>query len=87
MVWEQSFSGRENENPYHHLREFELLCSCLIISEMRQETLKWKWFPFSLIERGKQWYTHAVGSENGDWHDLRDRFYLAFSPISHTLGL
>jgi hypothetical protein len=41
MVWEQPFSGYELENPYHHLREFEQLCSCLTIAGMAQETLRW----------------------------------------------
>jgi hypothetical protein len=40
MVQEQSFSGLEDEDPYTHLREFELLCSCLTIAGMTQETLK-----------------------------------------------
>jgi hypothetical protein len=34
MVWEQSFSGIEDKNPYTHLREFEQLCSCLTIAGM-----------------------------------------------------
>jgi hypothetical protein len=29
MVREQPFSGFNAENPYHHRREFEQLCSCL----------------------------------------------------------
>jgi hypothetical protein len=28
MVWGQSFSGEEDENPYIHLWEFEQVCSC-----------------------------------------------------------
>jgi len=46
MVREQSFSGTKAESPYAHLREFEQLCSCLVIAGMTQETLKWKLFPF-----------------------------------------
>jgi hypothetical protein len=53
MVQDQSFSGLENEDPYTHLREFELLCSCLTIAGMTQETLKWKLFSFSLLGRVK----------------------------------
>jgi hypothetical protein len=34
MVREQPFSGYDSENPYHHLREFKQLCSCLTISGM-----------------------------------------------------
>ena len=49
---------------------------------MAQETLWWKLFPFSLSERARQWYAHSVGKVNGEWEELRDRFCLAFSPIS-----
>jgi len=87
MVREQSFSGFDDENPYHHLREFEQLCSCLSIAGMAQETLRWKLFPFSLIERAKQWYAHNVGKVNGELEELRDRFYLAFFPISRIASL
>ena len=60
MVWAQPFSGHENENPCNHILEFEEMCSCLSISGMAQETLKWKLFPFSLMKKAKQWYTHVI---------------------------
>jgi hypothetical protein len=66
LVQAQPFSRLENENPCHHMHEFAEMCSCLSISGMTQETLRWKLFPFSLIEKVEQWYTHAVGSMNGD---------------------
>ena len=72
MVRAQPFLGRDNENPCHHLWEFEEMCSCQSISGMTQETLRWKLFPFSLIGKVKQWYTHAVESTNGDWDELKD---------------
>jgi hypothetical protein len=34
MVREQRFSGEKDESPYSHLREFEQLCSCLVIARM-----------------------------------------------------
>ena len=54
---------------------------------MTQETLKWKLFPFSLIEKAKQWYTSVVESMNGDWDELKDKFYLAFFPMSRIDSL
>jgi len=87
MVREQPFSGYELENPYHHLREFEQMCSCLSIAGMAQETLRWKLFPFSLAKKAKQWYTHNVGKVNGEWEELRNRFCLAFFPISRIASL
>ena len=71
MVRERSFSGLGIEDPYHHLLEFEELCSYLVIPSMSQETLRWKVFPFSLVEKVEQWYTHNVGNANGDWEELR----------------
>ena len=72
------FSGHENENPCQHLLDFEEICSCLYISGMTQETIRWKLFPFSLTGKAKQWYTHAVVSTNGDRDELKDKFCLAF---------
>jgi hypothetical protein len=54
---------------------------------MTQETLKWKLFPFSLIEKVKQWYTQAVESPNGNWDELKDKFCLVFFPISCIVSL
>ena len=40
MVRELSFSGLDSENPYHHLREFELVCSCYAVAGMSRDTLR-----------------------------------------------
>ena len=53
FVQENSFSGRDCENPYHHLREFEQVCSCKKISGMTHETLKWKLFLFFSFGRSE----------------------------------
>ena len=81
------FSREEDENPYVHHQEFEQLCSCLNISGMTHDTLKWKLFQFSLVEGAKQWYAHTIRSINGDWDELRDKFCLAFFPISRIITL
>jgi hypothetical protein len=54
---------------------------------MTQETLKWKLFPFSLIEKAKQWYTHVIESMNGDWAKLKYKFHLAFFLMSYIDSL
>ena len=54
---------------------------------MTQETLRQKLFPISLIEKAKQWYTLAIESTNGDWDEFKDKFYLAFLPMSHIDSL
>ena len=87
MVWAQPFFGHENENPCNHRLDFKEMCSCLSISGMTQETLRWALFPFSLIQKAKQWYTQAVESTNGDWDELKDKFCLAFFPMSPISSL
>ena len=39
---EFSFFGLDGENPYHHLREFEQMCSCYAFAGMTHDTLRWK---------------------------------------------
>jgi hypothetical protein len=78
MVQNQPFSKAINEDPYDHLQEFEELCSCLVILGMTHETLWWKLFSFSLIERAEQWYTCTMGSMSGDWEELQVDFYYSF---------
>ena len=87
MVWAQTFSRLENEDPDHHLQVFEEPCSCLVIPGMSQESLRWKLFPFSLVGKAEQWYTHNVRGTIHDWEELRDDFCLSFSSASHTASL
>ena len=78
MVRSQSFSGHKDENPYTHLREFEKNYSIISIPGMHHETVKWKLFPFSLTGRAKEWYYVTVGSVDGDWNILKDKFCLRY---------
>ena len=39
MVWDQSFLGEDDENPYSHLNEFEQTYACFRIAGMSDETL------------------------------------------------
>ena len=87
MVQESSFSGFDSENPYHHMHEFELVCSCYAIVGMSHDTLRWKLFPFSLVEEARQWYTHTKGSVNGNWSELKDKFCLKLFPQSRIIAL
>jgi hypothetical protein len=66
MVQDQSFSDKDDENPYSHLNEFERTCACLRIAGMFDETLRWKLFPFSLMGKAKHWYKLTIGSRQGD---------------------
>ena len=70
MVRAQTFSGLESEDSDLHLQVFEELCSCLVIPGISQETLRWKLFPFSLMGKAEQWYTHNMRGTIHDWEEL-----------------
>ena len=74
MLWDQSFAGLESKSPYTHLREFEQFCSCISISGMPGETLRWLLFPFSLTGAAKSWYNRAVGVVEGVGRDSKPNF-------------
>ena len=85
MVRASTFSGRRDECPYAHLREFEENCSLLIIPGMNPDTLRWKLFPFSLTKRAKTWYYQTVVRVGGDWIQLKDEFCLFFFPVPKVI--
>ena len=45
---------------------------------MHHETVKWILFPFSLTGRAKDWYSITVGSVEGDWNALKEKFCLRY---------
>ena len=78
MVRELSFSGLSSENPDHHLREFEQLCSHFASASMKQDALRWMLFPFSLKGRAEQWYTSNTYTRKGSWDSLKKTFSIMF---------
>ena len=78
MVRELSFFGLDSEDPYHHLREFELVRSCCAITGMSHDTLRWKLFSFSLKGKAEQWCTSYGDIANGSWDSLKTRFSIVF---------
>ena len=59
------FRGQENENPYVHLRAFEVVISSFSAQNVI-ETAKLRFFPFSLKDKARSWlYTlkpRSIGS-------------------------
>ena len=79
--------GKDDENPYFHLNEFEQTCACLRIAGMLDKILRWKLFPFSLMGKAKHWYNLTIGSRQGDWEALCSSFCLHLFPISRVVSL
>jgi len=59
MVRELSFSGLSSENPDHHLREFEQLCSRFASASMNKMSSGGSCFP-SFLKRRRSDGTHLI---------------------------
>jgi hypothetical protein len=66
IIQNLSFSGKEDENPYLHVRDFEHTCDCLRIEGISDKTLRWKLFPFSLMGKTRRWYSQKVSQQRGE---------------------
>jgi hypothetical protein len=78
MVQTNTFLGIEDEDPYHHLQQFEQTCDYLHIEGMLDETIRWKLFPFTLKGKARQWYDRTKEKMKGDWGILRADFCMDF---------
>ena len=87
MIQNLSFSGKEGENPYLHIRDFEQTCDCLRIEGISDKTLRWKLFPFSLRGEARQWYSQKVSQQQGEWGVLRANFCLDFYSLDRIADL
>ncbi|KAB2605015.1 S ribonuclease [Pyrus ussuriensis x Pyrus communis] len=49
------YHGLSMEDPNKHLKEFEVVCSSMTPINVDGNILKMKAFPFSLVEKAKDW--------------------------------
>jgi hypothetical protein len=87
MVQTNTFLGIEDEDPYHHLQQFEQTCDRLHIEGMSDETICWKLFPFTLKGKALQWYDRTEEKMTGDWGTLCAYFCTDFYPLSKVVDL
>ena len=50
-----TFHGFAEEYPYKHLKEFHVVCSSMKATEISEEQVKLRDFPFSLANNAKEW--------------------------------
>jgi len=81
------FHGLAGEDPYHHLKEFHVVCSSMRPTTMTEEHIKLKAFPFSLQDAAKNWlYCLPPGSIN-TWETLKRLFLEKFFPTSRVAAI
>jgi hypothetical protein len=74
------FLGFEGENPYHHLKSFEKLCSTNSYSDLSTDEFRVRLFPFSLAGKAKVWYFQQEKEVSMDWRNLCNKFCAKYFP-------
>ncbi|KAM1650503.1 hypothetical protein ACFX1S_003267 [Malus domestica] len=81
------FHGLSMEDPNKHLKEFEVVCLSMTLVNVDGSILKMKVFPFSLLEKAKDWlYELALGTVTS-WESMKRAFLEKFFPTSRVILL
>jgi hypothetical protein len=56
MVLANPISGKPNEDANAHLQHFLVVCRTFTISGVPDDAIHLRQFPFSLLEKAKQWF-------------------------------
>ncbi|KAM1432853.1 hypothetical protein ACFXTO_015348 [Malus domestica] len=81
------YHGLSMEDPNKYLKEFEVVCSRMTPINIDGSILKMKDFPFSFLEKAKDWlYELALGTVTS-WESMKRAFLEKFFPTSRVILL
>ncbi|KAM1401017.1 hypothetical protein ACFX2F_028221 [Malus domestica] len=75
------------EDPNKHLKEFEVVCSSITPINVDGNILKMKAFPFSLLEKAKDWMFKFAPGTVTSWESMKRAFLEKFFPTSEVILL
>ncbi|KAM1610501.1 hypothetical protein ACFXTN_020896 [Malus domestica] len=75
------------EDPNKHLKEFEVVCSSMTPLNVDGSILKMKAFPFSLLEKAKDWLYELAPGTVTSWESMERAFLDKFFPTSRVILL
>ncbi|CAN6562551.1 unnamed protein product [Malus baccata var. baccata] len=81
------YHGLSMENPNKHLQEFEVVCSSMTPVNVDESILKMKAFPFSLLEKAKDWLYELAPGTVTSWESMKRAFLEKFFPTSRVILL
>ncbi|CAN6711721.1 unnamed protein product [Malus baccata var. baccata] len=81
------YHGLSMEDPNKHLKEFEVVCSSMTPINMDGSILKMKAFPFSLLEKAKDWLYELAPGTVTSWESMKRAFLEKFFPTSRVILL
>ncbi|KAM1331215.1 hypothetical protein ACFX14_043846 [Malus domestica] len=81
------FHGLSMEDPNKHLKEFEVVCSSMTPVNVDGSILKMKAFPFSLLDKVKDWLYELAPETVTSWESMKRAFLEKFFPTSRVILL
>ncbi|KAM2921806.1 hypothetical protein COP2_043494 [Malus domestica] len=81
------YHGLSMEEPNKHLKEFEVVCSSMTPINVDGNILMMKAFPFSLLERAKDWLYELAPGTVTSWDSMKRAFLEKFFPTSRVILL
>ncbi|CAN6544297.1 unnamed protein product [Malus baccata var. baccata] len=75
------------EDPNKHLKEFEVVCSSMTPVNVDGSILKMKAFPFSLLEKARDWLYELAPGTVISWESMKRAFLEKFFPTSRVILL
>ncbi|KAM1349386.1 hypothetical protein ACFX10_003529 [Malus domestica] len=75
------------EDPNKHLKEFEVVCSSMTPRNVDGNILMMKAFPFSLLEKAKDWLYELAPGTVTSWDSMKRAFLEKFFPTSRVILL
>ncbi|KAM1573919.1 hypothetical protein ACFX1Z_043322 [Malus domestica] len=81
------YHGLSMEDPNKHLKEFEVVCSSMTPINVDGSILMMKAFPFSLLEKAKDWLYELAPGMVTSWDSMKRAFLEKFFPTSRVILL
>ncbi|CAN6579294.1 unnamed protein product [Malus baccata var. baccata] len=81
------YHGLSMEEPNKHLKEFEVVCSSMTPINVDGNILMMKAFPFSLLEKAKDWLYELAPRTVTSWDSMKRAFFEKFFPTSRVILL
>ncbi|KAM2175106.1 hypothetical protein ACFX1Q_034544 [Malus domestica] len=81
------YHGLSMEDPNKHIKEFEVVCSSMTPINVDGNILMMKAFPFSLLEKAKDWLYELASGTVTFWESMKRAFLEKFFPTSRVILL
>ncbi|CAN6704215.1 unnamed protein product [Malus baccata var. baccata] len=81
------YHGLSMEDPNKHLKEFEVVCSSMTPVNVDGNILKMKAFPFSLMDKAKDWLYELAPGTVTSWESMKRASLEKFFPTSRIILL